>query len=227
MNASFIKRNKLLKIFTIIFAFFGVILSLITARAEGYSVWYKRLFYFTAQSNIWIGVTFTALLFKEKLSQNAKKRLFLLRYIFTVSITVTALIFCGLLAPFSDENYTPWTVPNIFTHILTPLFAVADFILDNETIIYKKQISLVILPPLFYLLFISILQFFSIDFGRGVPYPYFFTYYNSPAGMFGFSTQRPFFLGTFYWMFFLLLFVLALGYVYAYINDKKTSRTRV
>ena len=227
MSASVIKTRHALKIFTVFSAFFGVILSLITARAEGYFVWYKRLFYFTAQSNIWIGATYTALLFKDKLSQNAKKRLYLLRYVFTVSITVTSLIFCGLLAPFSDDSYTPWTIPNVFTHIVTPLLAVTDFFLDNDEYIYKKQVPLALLPPLFYLIFVSVLQLFSIDFGRGVPYPYFFTYYHSPAGVFGFSTQRPFFLGSFYWIAFFLIFVLALGYLYAYVNNKKTSRTRV
>lgn len=219
-------KNKLLKLITAFSAFFGVTLSLITARADGYSVWYTRLLYFTAQSNIWVSVTFTLLLFREHFSPRNRERLYVLRYIFTVSITVTALIFCGLLAPFSDESYTPWTLPNIFTHIVTPLFAVTDFLLDNRAVISNKQIALAVLPPLSYLLFVSVLEYFTVDFGRGVPYPYFFTYYRSPAGLFGFSKERPFFVGAFYWLTLFLLFVLALGYLYAYVSRKKTSRKR-
>lgn len=215
-------KNKLsvtLKILTVLASLGGVTLSLIFAARDGYSHWSKRLLYFTAQSNIWLGAVFILLLFsarKEKMSIPCTQQLYLLKYVFTVSITVTGLTFCGLLAPFSDDSYTPWTFCNLLTHVFSPVFAVADFYLDPPPIKLRAQDSLLcLLPPLFYCSTTIVLEICRTDFGRGVPYPYFFLYFRSPVGLFGFSKRPPFILGTFYWLCLFLLLVLLLGFFFA------------
>ena len=211
----------LLKIATFLSAFFGVSLSLVFAKREGYFPYHKRLLYFTDQSNLWIGVLFLSLLLCRNPSW--KKRLYLLKYIFTVSITVTGLVFCCLLAPFADESYTPWTLCNLFTHVFTPLLAIVDFFLDDYPIfISKTAVFASLLPPFCYLVEALLLETFYVDFGRGVPYPYFFLNYRSPAGVFGFSGEYPFFLGAFYWLILFLLLVLGLAVFFA--RQKKKRR---
>ena len=209
-----------LKIATVFSSLGGVILSLIFAKKDGYFHWGKRLLYFTAQSNLWICFIFLALLLFPKYN----KQLYLSKYAFTVSITLTGLVFCSLLAPFSDESYHPWTLPNLLTHVFTPLFAIADFFLDKRYPLSNKAVFVAILPPLFYFIEVLILEILHVDFGRGTEYPYFFFHYRSPAGIFGFSSTSPFFIGSFYWLFTLLIITLGLGFFYAKIKNKKGKK---
>lgn len=217
-----------LKFATAISALGGVLLSLIYASADGYTHWAKRLMYFTAQSNLWLGFTFVALLvlplLKEEKAVVWQPRLYFLKYIFTVSITMTGLVFCLLLAPFCDENYRPWTLPSLLTHVFSPVFAVVDLFVDPRRILLtKKQVWLCALPPVLYFFPASILCVLNADFGRGVPYPYFFLNYRSPAGVFGFSNEFPFFMGSFYWMALFSIVVIGLGFLYARLIRKKTK----
>jgi len=220
----------LLKILTVISSIGGLIISLINAKFDGYSHWSKRLLYFTAQSNVWIGVTFLVLIFfpllKIKNSAVWKNRLYVLKYIFTVSITVTGLVFCFLLAPFADESYHVWSVSGFLTHVFSPVFAIADFFIDDYKIpLLHKQTYLSVIPPALYVLTSAILTAVNFDFGRGDNYPYFFMNYFSPAGLFGFSNVSPFFVGSFYWILALALITFFLGKLYQKLKTHKSSRT--
>ena len=216
-----------LKILVVLTSLGGVILSLITAKQDGYSHWGRRLLYFTAQSNIWLGLTFLGILLLPLKRKNAdvwESRLYLLKFIFTVSITVTGVVFCALLAPFSDDGYRPWAFPNVLTHVFSPAFAILDFFLDKTRLqVGKRQMLYCLLPPLLYCAFASILGAFEVDFGRGESYPYFFLNFRSPAGLFGFSDQRPFFMGEFYWLAIFCFFIITLALVYALPLREKTG----
>lgn len=225
------KRSlPLLKFLVVLSSMGGVLLSLIYAQQDGYTHWGKRLLYFTAQSNIWIGITFLLLLFPIK-KKNAHLRLdglYLLKYIFTVSITMTGIIFCGLLAPFAGADYTPWRLCNVLTHVVTPILAIADLFLDGRAIpLDGRRIYLTLLPFVFYLLLASVLGVVGVDFGRGEPYPYFFLNHNSPAGIFGFSSVHPFYLGSFYWSVLFSGMVLGIAFVYKTILLRKKKRQTV
>lgn len=219
-----------LKILVTLSSLGGVILSLITAKRDGYSHWSRRLLYFTAQSNLWLGTTFLLILLlplKRKNAEKWKRGLYLLKFVFTVSITVTGVVFCALLAPFADDGYRPWTLPNALTHVVSPALAVADLFTDKTALrTGKKQVFLCLLPPLIYCAFVGVLGAFSVDFGRGENYPYFFLNYRSPAGLFGFSDQRPFFVGAFYWLAVLCLFILAIALVYTLPFREKRPRKK-
>ena len=224
------KPTILLKYLTVFSAFGGVALSLIYARQDGYSHWSRRLLYFTAQSNIWIGITFLLLLLlplKKKNAELWKARLYLLKYIFTVCITMTGFIFCCLLAPFADEAYRPWSLCNLLTHVFTPILVIADLFLDEYPIVIdNKRIFLSLVPFLLYSFTASLLGFAHTDFGRGVPYPYFFFNYTSPAGVFGFSNVYPFYVGSFYWLFLFGWIILGIAYLYAHWLNKSLCKEK-
>ncbi len=213
------------KILTIIFSIGGVILSLFNATIDGYAHWYNRTMYFTAQSNLWLGFVFIAIilidLFFPNFNQIYYKKLYFFKYVFTVSISVTGIIFCALLAPFADDSYHVWSLSGILTHVLSPAFAVSDFFLDDYKITFnKKSIFYAIMPPLFYLVTVAVLHLLKVDFGRGETFPYFFLNFSSPAGLFGFSNQAPFFMGSFYWLIILLITVYLLALIYAKLKNK-------
>lgn len=222
------KTLYLFKPLTAFCALFGVLFSLFSAQRDGYSHWLKRLLYFTAQSNIWLGITFTALtvlpLFSAEKQARWTPHLYLLKYIFTVSITMTGLVFCGLLAPFSGDDYRPWTTCNVLTHVAAPLFAVVDFFLDEFPFpLGKKEILFSLLPPLCYFSVAGFLGVLGTDFGRGEPYPYFFMNFRSPAGIFGFSDTLPFILGSAYWLALFGLITYGIALLYARLSRQSTK----
>lgn len=207
--------SLLLKILTVLNAFAGIILSFIFAAEEGYSSWYIRGTYFTLQSNLWIGGIMLFMVLANLLHKGFNaERVYFIKFLFTVSITLTFIVFWTLLAPFAHmENYNPWSPASITTHMFAPAFAIIDFFVDkNQTKITKKGVYSSLLPPLFYFVFASILCLLKVDFGRGDPYPYFFMDYYSAAGLFGF-VKEPFVLGTAYWILLILVIVLSVAWL--------------
>lgn len=218
------QASYLLKCITVVSALGGVASSLIAAKSHGYSHWSKRLLYFTAQSNLWIGLTMLALVVFSLRGKKPPAWLYVLKYVFTVSITLTGLVFCFLLGPFADESYHPWAFSSWLTHAITPALAVAEFFTDEERIPLRgKQVLLSVVPPLLYFIPATLLCVFNTDFGRGEPYPYFFMNYRSPAGIFGFSDEPPFVVGSFYWYLLFSLIVLGIGFLYIRLHNKKDS----
>lgn len=214
-----------LKILTVISSLGGLIISLTTAKFDGYSHWTKRLAYFTAQSNIWIGITFLAVLFTKNSNAKIKNALYLMKYAFTVSITMTGLVFLSFLAPFADESYHVWSISGCLTHVFSPIFAIADFFIDDYKIPIKgKRTFIAVIPPALYVGVSAILTALNFDFGRGDAYPYFFMNYLSPAGVFGFSKTYPFFIGYFYWIAALALITALIGIFYSKLTTPKLQR---
>lgn len=221
------KLSLLLKGLTVLTSLGGLLVSIFEAGAHGYSHWSKRFLYFTAQSNVWIGGTMLAFLVCALFRKKPPAFLYVLKYIFTVSITVTFLVFTCLLGPFGDPSYHLWAFSSWLTHILAPLFAVADFFVDREFIPLRRgQVWICVLPPLAYSTFVVLLELFHVDFGRGLIYPYFFMDIRSPVGFFGFSKELPYFAGTFYWFLLLALLVFGIGTLYLRLHERKENSTR-
>jgi len=220
------KASLIIKIAIVIATLGGVTLSLIYAEQDGYSHWATRLMYFTGLSNIWIGLCVAVILLtpfiKGFSTEEGKRRLYVLRYVFTVSITVTGIVYCFILAPFSDEGeFVPWTLTSVLTHVVAPTLCIADFFIDEYKIkLNKTHVVFCAIPPLCYFAFAGLLNIFDVDFGRGDPYPYFFLNLKSPAGIFGFSDTPPFVFGSFYWILLFLLMIFSIAAPYAIINSK-------
>ena len=209
-------------------ALVGVVLSFFNAAADGYLHWSKRLLYFTSESNIWIALSCLSILllpyFKGvSSSTRVKNSLYVLKYVFTVSITLTGFIFCAVLAPGAkNDNYNAWTVASVMTHVIVPVLSVLDFFLDEYRVhLKRKHMLYTAIPPFLYLIFASILGFKKVDFGRGDTFPYFFMNYKSPAGIFGTSDVMPYKIGSFYWIVFILFIVIGISALYRAIYNKK------
>lgn len=214
----------ILKCLIIISVILGLTFSFINYKHDGYSDWHKRLLYFTTQSGIWIFLSSLTIIvinfLKKKPSDEVMRAIYIVRYVFTVSITVTGVVFCALLAPFADSRYHPWSYFSILNHVVTPLLAIGDFFVDeNRVKLGKICVSASVIPPLLYFIFSTVLSIMGTDFGRGDPYPYFFMDLNSPAGFFGLS-REDMAIGTFWWILLFLLLVLGLGALYAKLNNR-------
>ncbi len=219
------KLTYINKFIIVIATLLGVILSFVFAKQDGYKGWQYRLLYFTLQSNLWIGVAHFLYLLSPLLKngEDFKKSLRVCNYIFTVSITVTGVVFCALLAPFSyKEGYNAWSVWSILLHVVVPVLAIIDFFIQPKSKkLTGKHLFYSILPPLIYFAITSVFCLAGVDFGRGHAYPYFFMNYYSPVGVFGFGGQPPFVVGVFYWVILFLAFVLSVGLLYIKIDGKR------
>ena len=130
-----------------------------------------------------------------------------------------------MLAPFSDDSYKPWVFANVITHVLSPITAIFDYLYDKEKFyLSKKHLFLSLIPAFFYFFIIGILEELHVDFGRGEYYPYFFMNFHSPSGIFGFSKQYPFYVGTFYWLTFFSFIYLLISFIYYKIANKNYTK---
>ena len=113
-----------LKAIVFISAFFGVLLSALAGRVIPQGV-RKVFMYFTIQSNILIALICIIglyLFIKNKTISTAWE---IIKFTGTVSITLTGIVFCFVLAP--TQGSAAWNIQNILTHVIVPLVSVIDF----------------------------------------------------------------------------------------------------
>lgn len=205
----------------------SVILGFTLSYLYGHGVGAQNLLYFTLQSNIWIAafdLIMVVLMINSFKTHRFKysKAIHIFQQVFTVCITITGVIFCFVLVPgyYADKssapiNFEPFSASSILLHMVVPVLAVFDFLMFTRKVEFKYKDSLYALIPNFaYLAFAGIGYAANWDFGEGKNYPYFFLNYGSPAGMFGFSDQMPYFMGSFYWMIIIFIFAMSVSLLY-------------
>ncbi len=177
----------------------------------------KHVFmYFTIQSNIAIALICAVGCFMM-LRDKVAGWWYVVKFIGTVSITLTGIVFCFVLAPTMGKY--AWNVQNVLTHVVVPVVAVIDFfVVTVNANIHKLTALLVIIPPIIYAIYAGIGYALEWQFGPGVNYPYFFLNWGSPAGAFGFSKELPF-MGCAWWILALLIFLILVGFLYLLIVD--------
>lgn len=217
--------SLILKLVVIVFASFGTYLSM-RARSDTFMGGLTALMYFTIQSNIVIAAICLIggiLILRKKSIPN---RWYVIKYIGTMAITITGAVFCFILAP--TMGHYAWSPVNIYTHVIVPIAAIADFFLTGvDSDIKKRHIILTTIPPYLYVIFAGIGYINNWEFANGVNYPYFFLNWGSPAGAFGFTKELPF-MGCVWWIAILSILVVLVGLLYLFILKmlKKLTQKR-
>lgn len=203
--------SVLLKITIIVGAIFGVMLSHHNAR--GFMGGNSTFLYFTIQSNLWIALLDIVALIIRKRDDKSNRWYSLAQLIFTVSITLTGVVFCFVLAPTMVPGKA-FGLANVLTHVVVPLSAIVNFVVCRQSYSFKhKDVLYPTLPALYYLVFSSIGYVLNWPFAEGANYPYFFLNWGSPAGAFGFCSEFPF-MGVVYYILAILLFLIVLSSCY-------------
>ncbi len=216
--------SLLLKVIVVLSAAIGIPLSAL-ADANGFMAGKTVFMFFTVQSNILIAIVclIGGIFFLKGIIPD--RRWYVFKYVSTVAITLTGVVFCFVLAPTLGKH--AWNLQNILTHVVVPIASIVDFFvsaLDSE--IDNKSIPLVTIPPLIYAIYAGIGYVMNWQFAKGFNYPYFFLNWGSPAGAFGFTKGLPF-MGSGWWILVLLLFLCAVGYFFlALLNRLKKSCIR-
>lgn len=205
-----------LKIIVILAAFIGTGISAYGDR-DVFFCGLNIFMYFTNQSNVAIAIICAVGLYLMKRGKKISERHYIIKYVGTVAITLTGVVFLLVLAP--TLGAAAWDAHNVLTHIVVPIAAIADFFVVVPGVEIKKHnVFYVIIPPLVYAIYAGIGFVRGWDFYEGNNYPYFFLNWGSPAGAFGFINEMPY-MGSAWWILALLIFLIIVGFCYLAIAD--------
>ncbi|MBQ6039522.1 MAG: Pr6Pr family membrane protein [Oscillospiraceae bacterium] len=212
-----------MKTVTLLCALLGTFLSAYAGR-NSFMGGRAVFMYFTIQSNIAIALI-CAVGFGKLLRGKAVSDLwYIIKFVGTVSITLTGAVFCFVLAPTLSAG--AWNPQNILTHVIVPTAAILDYFMTGISgNIRKRNVFWVILPPILYVIYAGIGYVKGWQFAAGYNYPYFFLNWGSPAGAFGFSDELPY-MGCAWWILILFCALLLVGYLYLAIVDVLKKRLR-
>lgn len=173
--------------------------------------------YFTIQSNIAIALISVIGAYFLCTNKRISKLWYIIKFVGTVSITLTGVVFGLVLAPTLGAQ--AWNIQNTLTHLVVPVASVIDFFVTSSVLnIKKSSVFYVTIPPLLYVIYAGIGYVRGWEFAKGINYPYFFLNWGSNAGAFGFTDELPF-MGSAWWILLLLVFLLIVGYCYLTIAD--------
>ena len=216
----------------------------ILASCYGMFITIEGLFafsYFTNQSNIFIDIALLISLVGDILVYTGKKQekanwIYILKFLATISITLTFLVYMFLLAPTAEGGilhaYFKNYAGSFFVHFVGPVIAIADFIIFDYR--YKsKNIHILygITPPLCYVVYVIIMgQCFDMRWGKekDMIAPYNFMNYGAKTGWFGFDlnemSSKTLGIGVFYMIIALVIIFLILGAIYLKIKNLRARK---
>lgn len=223
ISVSKTRLSFLFKIIVFVSAIGGTLLSYLASR-DSFMGGSRVFMFFTTQSNIAMAIISLIGLCYMIRAREAGQVWQIIKFVGTVAITLTGVVFCFVLAPTLGED--AWNIQNILTHVVVPVFSVIDFfVVSGAFNIKKKSVFYVIIPPILYAIYAGIGYVNNWQFAQDYNYPYFFLNWGSKAGAFGFSDELPF-MGTAWWILALFIFLIIVGYVYLVIADRLKNRRK-
>ena len=138
--------SMILKVIVFISAFLGVFLS--AYASKGTFMGGSTVFmFFTIQSNIAIALISLAGIFFIIRNKPVNHIWYVIKFVGTVSITLTGVVFTFVLAPTLGEY--AWNIQNILTHVIVPAISIIDFFITGIYCnIAKRNVFFVIVPLL-------------------------------------------------------------------------------
>lgn len=206
----------ILKAIIVISATWGVVISA-SASSSSFMGGDTVFMYFTIQSNILIALICLIGAILILINRVSNKVWHIIKYVGTVSITLTGVVFCFVLAPTMARD--AWSLGNVLTHVIVPLASIIDFFVVSTIMSIRKiNVLWVTVPPILYAIYSGIGYVRGWEFIDGYNYPYFFLNWGSEAGAIGFSGSLPF-MGPVWWIIILLIFLIIVGFIYLLIAE--------
>ena len=203
----------------------GIILTVASSSFMGDTVAFR---FFTVQSNITIIIIELIYAFDALLQLFGKKSisnhvLLMIKYIFTVAITITFLVFVFMLAPTLSVDYL-LSYNNFSLHFIVPILALVDFFIFNSDIKLNKSNCLWgVAMPVYYVIYFLIGVPMERTYINGDLAPYFFLNYEQIT-WFSFTDKGP---GVFYWILILTAGIIGLCYLFLlfmWLRQKKNKK---
>lgn len=208
--------KKVVILYRVIFIFLcglGLILSLTSKSTDEFMGNGTALNFYTLQSNLWVFILELVLLLLtiiEDVKQISiiKEKMVVLKFVMTVAILVTLIVYWSMLAPYVAQKNV-LALSNVILHAISPILMLVDFLVfDREYTFKKNNVYLTIIPPLYYLIFAMVrAEISDTVFTQGSRYPYWFIDIDT-FGWLG-NINGP---GVIYWAILVLIGVEALGF---------------
>lgn len=219
------KISVLIKIIALIASIYGMLQSL-----DGWLF----LTFFTNLSNIFIDIMlFIFIIYDLKKVKYISQGMYLIKFMATISITLTFFVYMLLLAPTNSHGFIGAYLNNgagsLCVHFITPVLSIIDFLLYSENYIpSEKHVYYSVVPPLVYVGFIVVLgQVFHIRWYGDMLAPYNFLNYGASTGWFGFNlsllSSKTLGIGTFYMIIILLIIFIGLGTLFLKLKRTKSN----
>ena len=148
------RLSYVLKTIVILSALIGTFLSAFAGR-KAFMGGSTVFMYFTIQSNILIAILSAIGCFLLWQKKTPSKAWYVIKFVGTVAITLTGVVFVVVLAPTLGVH--AWNVQNTLTHVVVPVAAVIDFFVTaSGADIGKKNVFYVVIPPILYAIYAGI-----------------------------------------------------------------------
>ena len=197
-------------------AIVGILGIVFTAQSSAFMGGGSVFFFFTVQSNIFIIAMALIFLVNEIVVLVTNKgfinqTLRHIKYVATVAITVTFLVFFTMHAPLMGVDYL-LSFNNFSLHAIVPILALIDFIIfDTDINLTYSNSLLATIAPISYVIFVYVGAIFKLQYGENLYYPYFFLDFETN----GFLFEKGF--GIIPWILLLLAGICGLGCLYCFI----------
>jgi len=197
-------------------AIVGILGIIFTAQSSAFMGGGSVFFFFTVQSNIFIIAMALIFLINGIVLLITKKSfinqtLLFIKYVATIAITVTFLVFFTMLAPLMGVDYL-LSFNNFSLHAIVPILAIIDFIIfDTDINLTYSNSLLATISPISYVIFVYVGAIFKLQYGDNLYYPYFFLDFEKN----GFFFEKGF--GIIPWILILLAGICGLGFLYCFI----------
>lgn len=222
----------------------GLIMKLISVAASVYGLIRTMdsllsFTYFTNLSNIFLDLVLLVFIYFDidfLLSKGKRERrnnfAYITKYVATISITLTFLIYLTLLAPTNANGFLYAYFTNgagsLCVHMVGPVLAIIDFLLfDYGFVSSKKHALFATIPPLVYVLFVVILSNFGVRWGTKYA-PYNFINFGASTGWFGFDLSllgsETLGIGVFYMIVVLFIIFSGIGLFFLWLKDQRRHR---
>lgn len=193
--------------------------------------------YFTNLSNIAVDIILFVFLILDiralagKVKIKAKPNiLYIIKFMLTISITLTFLVYMFLLAPTNEagilDSYFCNYAGSFCVHFITPVLAIADFFLFDY--MYKStsiHALYAVIPPLVYVIYVVIAGYSGMRWNGTMYAPYNFLNFGAPTGWLGYDLSKlsseSLGIGVAYMIIILLLIFIGIGFLYLKIKDMR------
>lgn len=224
----------------------GILIKLAAITASVYGMYrsMKNMMswtYFANLSNVFIDAALLLFLVTDMIlllskGERVYKRnwQYIIKYMATISITLTFFIYLTILAPTSANGFVHAYLQNgagsLCVHLITPVLAILDFILfDYRYQSNKLHVIFAVIPVLLYVAFVVIAAGLGLRWDTKYA-PYNFLNFGAPTGWFGFDLSLMGYetlgVGVCYIIIALLVISLGIGRGYLVLKDRKQKRMR-
>lgn len=219
----------------------GLIIKLISVAASIYGLIRTMdsllsFTYFTNLSNIFLDLVLLLfiyfdieLLLSKGERDHRNNPAYITKYVATISITLTFLIYLTLLAPTNANGFVYAYLNNgagsLCVHMVGPVLAIIDFLLFDYGYVSSKSHALfATIPPLAYVGFVVILSNCGVRWGTKYT-PYNFLNSGAPTGWFGFDlsllSSDTLGIGVFYMIIVLFVIFCGIGLFFLQLKDRR------